>query len=96
MLAARLLDADPGIGLRRGADVPGAVLITGSLMLAVYTIVEAAERGWGSLHTLGLGGVAVALLAALRGARGARAHAARAAAHLPLAQRDRARTWSRC
>ena len=64
LFAARLLDADPGIGLRRGADVPGAVLITGSLMLAVYTIVEAAERGWGSAHTLGLGGVAVALLVA--------------------------------
>ena len=44
--------------------MPGAVLITGALMLAVYTIVEAAEHGWGSAHTLGLGGVAVALLAA--------------------------------
>jgi EmrB/QacA subfamily drug resistance transporter len=62
VLATRLLDADPGIGLRRGADVPGAALITGSLMLAVYTIVEAAERGWTSLHTLGLGAVAVAML----------------------------------
>jgi EmrB/QacA subfamily drug resistance transporter len=63
VLATRLLDSDPGIGLRRGADVPGAVLITGSLMLAVYTIVEAAERGWSSLPTLGLGAVAVAMLA---------------------------------
>jgi hypothetical protein len=33
-------------------------------MLGVYTIVEAAEYGWGSLHTLGLGGISVALLTA--------------------------------
>ena len=33
-------------------------------MLAVYTIVEASTYGWGSAHTLGFGGVAVALLAA--------------------------------
>ena len=33
-------------------------------MLGVYTILEAAERGWGSAHTLGLGAVAVALIAA--------------------------------
>ena len=33
-------------------------------MLAVYTIVEASNYGWGSAHTLGFGGLAVALLAA--------------------------------
>jgi hypothetical protein len=40
-------------------------------MLGVYTILEAGERGWGSLHTLGLGAVSLALLAAfvLRQAR---------------------------
>jgi EmrB/QacA subfamily drug resistance transporter len=63
LFAARLLDTEAGIGLREGADVPGALLVTGSLMLAVYTIVEAAERGWGSAATLGLGGLALALLA---------------------------------
>ena len=46
----------------QGADVLGAVLVTGALMLGVYTIVEAADHGWGSLHTLGLGAVALALL----------------------------------
>ncbi len=35
-------------------------------MLGVYTIVGAADHGWGSLHTLGLGAVAVALLAGVR------------------------------
>ncbi len=33
-------------------------------MLGVYTIVEARDYGWGSPHTLGLGALAVALLAA--------------------------------
>ena len=31
-------------------------------MLGVYTIVQAGEHGWGSLHTLGLGAVSLALL----------------------------------
>jgi EmrB/QacA subfamily drug resistance transporter len=65
LLAARLLPRDEGSGFRAGADVLGAVLITGALMLLVYTIVKpAAEYGWGSGQTLRLGGVAVALLAA--------------------------------
>ena len=55
VLADRLLEPDRGIGLGQGADVPGAVLVTGSLMLGVYTIVEAADYGWGSARTLGLG-----------------------------------------
>ncbi len=59
LFALRLLEHDEGIGLRRGADVPGAVLIVGALMLGVYTIVEAGERGWGSAATLGLGAVAL-------------------------------------
>ena len=63
VLSARLIDNDEGIGLDKGADVPGAVLITGGLMLAVYTIVEAVDYGWGSLHTLGLGAVSLALIA---------------------------------
>jgi EmrB/QacA subfamily drug resistance transporter len=63
LFAMRLLERDKGIGLSRGADVSGAALVTGSLMVAVYTIVQAAEKGWGSLHTLGLGAVALALMA---------------------------------
>src|SRR4051812_12559930 len=64
LLARRVVPHDEGIGLSKGADVPGGVLITGSLMLGVYTIVEARDYGWGSLHTLGLGAVALALLGA--------------------------------
>jgi EmrB/QacA subfamily drug resistance transporter len=62
VLAVRLLRRDEGIGLSRGADVPGALLIVSSLMLGVYTIVEAANYGWGSAHTLGFGAAAAALL----------------------------------
>jgi EmrB/QacA subfamily drug resistance transporter len=60
--ALRLVRADRGIGFGEGADFGGAVLITGSLMLGVYTIVEAAEAGWGSAQTLILGAVSIALL----------------------------------
>ena len=65
VFAMRLLPKDKGIGFGGGADVPGAVLITASLMTLVYTIVEpAAKYGWGAGRTLGLGAVAIALLAA--------------------------------
>jgi EmrB/QacA subfamily drug resistance transporter len=61
----RLVERDAGIGLREGADVPGAVLITSALMLGVYTIVKpAAEDGWGSVQALLLGAVSLALLGA--------------------------------
>jgi EmrB/QacA subfamily drug resistance transporter len=65
VLARRLVDRDTGIGFGEGADVPGAALIIGALMLGVYTIVEpAAEDGWGAGRTLGLGAVSLVLLAA--------------------------------
>ena len=65
ILAVRLLDRDKGIGFGEGADIPGAVLITSSLMLGVYTIVKpAADYGWGSGRALGLGAVSLALLVA--------------------------------
>jgi EmrB/QacA subfamily drug resistance transporter len=66
MLAAvRLLPAGTRLGLRAGADVPGAALITSALMLAVYTIVvPAAEHGWTSAGTLACGGVSIALVVA--------------------------------
>jgi EmrB/QacA subfamily drug resistance transporter len=64
-LALRMLERDKGIGLGAGADVPGAVLVTGALMLGVYTIVKpAAEDGWGAGSTLLLGALSLALLAA--------------------------------
>jgi EmrB/QacA subfamily drug resistance transporter len=64
LLARRLVDGHPGIGLREGADIPGAVLVTSGLMLGVYTILQVQEQGWGSAQTLGLGAVSLALIAA--------------------------------
>lgn len=65
VFASRLLSRDAGIGFGKGADFPGAVLITSALMLGVYTIVKpAAESGWGAGRTLAFGGASIALLAA--------------------------------
>jgi EmrB/QacA subfamily drug resistance transporter len=64
IVAARLLPADRGIGVGRGADVLGAVLVTVALMLGVYAIVESSDYGLGSLRTLGLGALSLALLGA--------------------------------
>ena len=65
LVASRLLAKDRGIGFGEGADVLGAVLITASLMLLVYTIVKpAADYGWGAGRTLALGAGALALLVA--------------------------------
>ena len=62
--AVRLLDHEEGLGVGHGADAPGAALVTGALMLGVYTIVQAADYGWASTRTLVLAGVSVLLLAA--------------------------------
>ncbi len=51
------------VGEQRRFDLAGAVSVTAGLLLLVYAIVKAEEKGWGSLHTLGLGTVALALLA---------------------------------
>ena len=64
LFALRLVDDNEGIGWREGADLPGALLLTGGLMLGVYTILGVSEQGWGSTRTLGLGAVSLALLAA--------------------------------
>ncbi|MFC5663499.1 MFS transporter [Kitasatospora misakiensis] len=63
LLALRVLAPDRGPGLRAGADALGAVLITAALMLGIFTIVGTAEHGWTSARTLGLGALALVLLA---------------------------------
>jgi EmrB/QacA subfamily drug resistance transporter len=61
--ATRLLGHGSGIGLRSGADLPGAALIVAALMLGVYTIVSpAAQHGWGASSTLLAGAGAIVLL----------------------------------
>ena len=62
--ALRLLESDRGIGLGKGADVVGALLVTAALLLGVYTIIRTTDFGWGSAHTLGFGAVAIGSLVA--------------------------------
>jgi EmrB/QacA subfamily drug resistance transporter len=58
-LGRAMIERDDGIGVEGGVDVAGATLITASLMLAVYAIVQASDHGWASARTLGLGALAV-------------------------------------
>src|SRR5688572_31552391 len=64
VLALRYVPAADGLGLRAGADLPGAALLTGGLMLGVYTILQVTEQGWGATSTLVLGAVSLAMVAA--------------------------------
>ncbi|WP_328655981.1 DHA2 family efflux MFS transporter permease subunit [Nocardia salmonicida] len=64
LVAVKALPADRGLGWSAGADVLGAALVTAGLMLGIYTVVEVERYGWISAHTLGLGALAAALLAA--------------------------------
>ncbi|CAL9497766.1 putative MFS-type transporter EfpA [Actinosynnema sp. ALI-1.44] len=50
--------------LRTNADILGAALVTSGLMLGIYTVVKVEEHGWLAAHTLLLGALSLALLAA--------------------------------
>ncbi len=63
LLARRLVANPDGIGLSAGADFPGAVLLTSSLMLGVFTILQIEKWGWGDTRTLVLSAVSALLLA---------------------------------
>ena len=64
LLGRAYIDEREAIGTDSGVDWLGAVLVTVSMMVAVYAIVGTAEHGWGSIHTLGWGGASLALLLA--------------------------------
>ncbi|WP_410098573.1 MFS transporter [Streptomyces sp. STR69] len=70
--AVRVLAPEQGAGLGRGADYPGAALVTGALMLTVYVIVGTGDRSLAA--TLLLAALALALFVAftVRQARAAR------------------------
>ena len=59
-----LIRADTGLGLGHGVDWLGSLLVTASLMGAIYAIVEATSHGWLSVEVLGVGGIAALLMAA--------------------------------
>jgi EmrB/QacA subfamily drug resistance transporter len=61
--ARRLIAESPGLGLREGADISGAALLTTALMLAVYAVVEVPQAGI-SLRTIVAGSLSIVFLAA--------------------------------
>ena len=63
-LGRALIRADRGLGLEHGVDWLGSLLVTASLMSAIYAIVEATTHGWTSPHVLGMGALAAVLMAA--------------------------------
>jgi EmrB/QacA subfamily drug resistance transporter len=59
-----IIRSDPGRGLEHGVDWLGSLLVTASLMSAIYAIVEVTSHGWTSTVVLGTGALAIALMAA--------------------------------
>jgi EmrB/QacA subfamily drug resistance transporter len=58
--AFRLLAADHGRRMPGGFDAVGAVVVTASVLLLVFTLVKAPDEGWGAGRTIGgLTGAAV-------------------------------------
>ena len=64
VLGRAFIRADRGLGLRHGVDWLGSLLVTASLMSAIYAIVAATTHGWTSAQVLGTGGLAAVLMAA--------------------------------
>jgi EmrB/QacA subfamily drug resistance transporter len=64
LLGNSVIPADRGLGLADGVDWLGSVLVTVSLMTAVYAIVQATSHGWGSPQVLGFGALAIGLMGA--------------------------------
>src|SRR5581483_295048 len=63
-LGQTLIRSDGGLAPPQAVDWIGSLLVTASLMSAIYAIVETTTHGWTSLLVLGFGGLAAALLAA--------------------------------
>nr|WP_127892697.1 MFS transporter [Streptomyces sp. S10(2018)] len=70
--AVRVLAPDEGAGPGRGVDYPGAALVTGALMLTVYTITGAGGPGAVTTVFLSLAALALFVAFAVRQARAAR------------------------
>jgi EmrB/QacA subfamily drug resistance transporter len=63
LLGSWLIEQHEGLGLSSGVDVAGSLLVSAAMVVGIYAIVTAAEMGWTSVHTLGFGAAAIALLA---------------------------------
>jgi EmrB/QacA subfamily drug resistance transporter len=65
LVAGRILiPEDKGAGLGEGVDWAGSILVTLGIGIAVYAIVEATSKGWGSIQVIGGLAVAIAMLTA--------------------------------
>jgi EmrB/QacA subfamily drug resistance transporter len=64
VLGRLLIPDDEGLGLGHGVDWIGSVLVTTSMMSAIYAIIQATSHGWLSSETLGFGALAAVLMAA--------------------------------
>jgi EmrB/QacA subfamily drug resistance transporter len=62
-LAPRILPESRDEHEHRSFDLPGAFAVTAGLAVLVYAVVDAERAGWGSLQTVGLGVLALLLLA---------------------------------
>jgi EmrB/QacA subfamily drug resistance transporter len=64
---APLLIAESRDETAESFDIPGAVLVTSSLVALVYAITQANDYGWASLETVGLFAASAVLMAAFLG-----------------------------
>ena len=62
--ARRMIPADASAPTWQGLDLRGAALVTGGLAAIVSALSQAADAGWTSTQTLGLGGLGLAGLVA--------------------------------
>jgi len=62
-LAPRLIAESRSESATRHFDTAGAITVTAGLSILVYAIVDATDAGWGSPQTIGLIGIATALIA---------------------------------
>ncbi len=64
VLGRFLIVENVGLGIRQGVDWLGSVLVTLSVMVAIYAVVTVTTYGWTSAHTLLFGGIALVLFVA--------------------------------
>jgi len=64
VLGRFLIVENTGLGIKQGVDWVGSVLVTLSMMVAIYAVVTVTTYGWVSAHTLLFGGLALGLFVA--------------------------------
>ena len=72
--AFRILKADHGRAAPGGFDALGAVLVTASMLLLIFTLVKAPDEGWGAGRTIGGLAASAVLMAAFGVNEQRRAH----------------------